>query len=327
MTEVLLEVNHLKKYFPITGGLFGKHVGDVKAVDNVSFHVNKGETLGLVGESGCGKSTTGRMLMRLIEPTEGEILFEGKDITRLNEREMRKMRKEMQMVFQDPFASLNPRHTVEKILEEPLIVHGVSDKEERRRLVKEMMEVVGLSSYHIKRYPHQFSGGQRQRIGIARALMTKPKLIIADEPVSALDVSIQSQVLNLLEDLQKDFQLTYIFIAHDLGVVKHISDRVGVMYLGRLVEITEAEKLYDKPLHPYTKALLSAVPIPDPDLKHEREILTGDLPSPANPPLGCAFHTRCKECMEICKIQRPELQEIEPGHYAACHLYRKDESL
>ncbi|WP_075980258.1 ABC transporter ATP-binding protein [Bacillus massilinigeriensis] len=326
MTEVLLEVNQLKKYFPITGGLLGKRVGEVKAVDNVSFYVKKGETLGLVGESGCGKSTTGRMLMRLIEPTEGEILFEGKDITKLNDREMRKMRKEMQMVFQDPFASLNPRHTVEKILEEPLIVHGVSDKQERKRLVKEMMEVVGLSSYQIKRYPHQFSGGQRQRIGIARALMTKPKLIIADEPVSALDVSIQSQVLNLLEDLQKEFQLTYIFIAHDLGVVKHISDRVGVMYLGRLVEITEADKLYDKPLHPYTKALLSAVPIPDPDIKQERELLTGDLPSPSNPPLGCAFHTRCNQCMDICKMKRPELQEIEPGHFAACHLYNSNNS-
>lgn len=321
MTEVLLEVSNLKKYFPITGGVFGKQVGNVKAVDNVSFYVKKGETLGLVGESGCGKSTTGRMLMRLIEPTEGEIVFEGKDLTKLSPNEMRKMRKEMQMVFQDPFASLNPRHTVEKILEEPLIVHGVADKAERKRLVKEMMEVVGLSSYHIKRYPHQFSGGQRQRIGIARALMTKPKLIIADEPVSALDVSIQSQVLNLLEDLQKEFQLTYIFIAHDLGVVKHISDRVGVMYLGRLVEITEADKLYDKPLHPYTKALLSAVPIPDPDLKQERELLTGDLPSPSNPPLGCAFHTRCKACMEVCKTARPELKEIEPGHFAACHLY------
>lgn len=227
----------------------------------------------------------------------------------------------MQMVFQDPFASLNPRHTVEKILEEPLIVHGIGNKQERKKMVKEMLEVVGLSSYHAKRYPHQFSGGQRQRIGIARALMTRPKLIIADEPVSALDVSIQSQVLNLLEDLQKEFQLTYIFIAHDLGVVKHISDRVGVMYLGRLVEITDADKLYENPLHPYTKALLAAVPIPDPDVKRDRELLTGDIPSPANPPQGCAFHTRCKECMEVCQTDRPELREIEPGHFAACHLY------
>jgi oligopeptide transport system ATP-binding protein len=321
MTDVLLKVENLKKYFPITGGLFGKTVGHVKAVDDVSFFVRKGETLGLVGESGCGKSTTGRVLMRLIEATEGKVVFEDQEITSLNSTAMRKMRKEIQMVFQDPFASLNPRHTVEKILEEPLIVHGVGDKEERKRRVREMLEVVGLSSYHAKRYPHQFSGGQRQRIGIARALMTKPKLIIADEPVSALDVSIQSQVLNLLEDLQREFGLTYIFIAHDLGVVKHISDRVGVMYLGRLVEITESEKLYEKPLHPYTRALLDSIPIPDPDVKKDRELLSGDLPSPSNPPLGCAFHTRCKDCMDICKTNRPEMKEVEPGHFAACHLY------
>ncbi len=321
MTDVLLKVDNLKKYFPITGGLFGKTVGHVKAVDDVSFYVRKGETLGLVGESGCGKSTTGRVLMRLLEATEGKVVFEDQELTSLNLNAMRKMRKEIQMVFQDPFASLNPRHTVEKILEEPLIVHGIGDKEERKRRVREMLEVVGLSSYHAKRYPHQFSGGQRQRIGIARALMTKPKLIIADEPVSALDVSIQSQVLNLLEDLQKDFGLTYIFIAHDLGVVKHISDRVGVMYLGRLVEITESEKLYEKPLHPYTRALLDSIPIPDPDIKKDRELLSGDLPSPSNPPMGCAFHTRCRDCMDICKTSRPEMKEVEPGHFAACHLY------
>ncbi len=321
MTDVLLKVDNLKKYFPITGGLFGKTVGHVKAVDDVSFYVRKGETLGLVGESGCGKSTTGRVLMRLLEATEGKIVFEDQELTSLNSNAMRKMRKEIQMVFQDPFASLNPRHTVEKILEEPLIVHGIGDKEERKRRVREMLEVVGLSSYHAKRYPHQFSGGQRQRIGIARALMTKPKLIIADEPVSALDVSIQSQVLNLLEDLQKDFGLTYIFIAHDLGVVKHISDRVGVMYLGRLVEITESEKLYEKPLHPYTRALLDSIPVPDPDIKKDRELLSGDLPSPSNPPMGCAFHTRCRDCMDICKTSRPEMKEVEPGHFAACHLY------
>jgi oligopeptide transport system ATP-binding protein len=321
MTDVLLKVDNLKKYFPITGGLFGKTVGHVKAVDDVSFYVRKGETLGLVGESGCGKSTTGRVLMRLLEATEGKVVFEDQELTSLNSNAMRKMRKEIQMVFQDPFASLNPRHTVEKILEEPLIVHGIGDKEERKRRVREMLEVVGLSSYHAKRYPHQFSGGQRQRIGIARALMTKPKLIIADEPVSALDVSIQSQVLNLLEDLQKDFGLTYIFIAHDLGVVKHISDRVGVMYLGRLVEITESEKLYEKPLHPYTRALLDSIPIPDPDIKKDRELLSGDLPSPSNPPMGCAFHTRCRDCMDICKTSRPEIKEVEPGHFAACHLY------
>ncbi|ESU32378.1 peptide ABC transporter substrate-binding protein [Bacillus sp. 17376] len=321
MTEVLLKVDGLKKYFPVTGGILGKQTGAVKAVDDISFWVNKGETLGLVGESGCGKSTTGRMLMRLTDPTEGKVIFEGKDLVTLSDNDMRKARKDMQMVFQDPFASLNPRHTVEKILEEPLIVHGIGTKKERKQMVQEMLEVVGLSSYHAKRYPHQFSGGQRQRIGIARALMTRPKLIIADEPVSALDVSIQSQVLNLLEDLQKEFQLTYIFIAHDLGVVRHISDRVGVMYLGRLVEITEADKLYENPLHPYTRALLSAVPIPDPDVKRVQELLTGDIPSPENPPQGCAFHTRCKECMDICKTDRPVLKEIEPGHFAACHLY------
>lgn len=321
MTDVLLKVDNLKKYFPITGGLFSRTIGQVKAVDDISFFVRKGETLGLVGESGCGKSTTGRVLMRLLEPTEGQVTFEDQVLTNLSSNDMRKMRKEIQMVFQDPYASLNPRHTVERILEEPLIVHGIGDKEERRRRVKEMLEVVGLSSYHAKRYPHQFSGGQRQRIGIARALMTKPKLIIADEPVSALDVSIQSQVLNLLEDLQKEFGLTYIFIAHDLGVVKHISDRVGVMYLGRLVEITESDKLYEKPLHPYTRALLDSIPIPDPDIKKDRELLSGDLPSPSNPPLGCAFHTRCKECMDICKTSRPEMKEVEPGHFASCHLY------
>jgi oligopeptide transport system ATP-binding protein len=321
LNEPLLQVKGLKKYFPITGGIFGKKIGEVKAVDNVSFTVYKGETLGLVGESGCGKSTTGRMLLRLIEPTEGSIVFENKEITSLSKSELRKMRRQMQMVFQDPFASLNPRHTVEKILEEPLIVHGIGSKQERKKRVQEMLEVVGLSSYHARRYPHQFSGGQRQRIGIARALMTHPKLIIADEPVSALDVSIQAQVLNLLEDLQKEFGLTYIFIAHDLGVVRHISDRIGVMYLGRLVELADSDKLYENPKHPYTKALLSAVPIPDPEHKQDKQLLSGDLPSPANPPKGCAFHTRCSACMEICKTTRPELKEIEQGHYVACHLY------
>ncbi|HZG58972.1 MAG TPA: dipeptide ABC transporter ATP-binding protein [Anoxybacillus sp.] len=322
MSEPLLQVKGLKKYFPITGGIFEKKIGEVKAVDNISFTVYKGETLGLVGESGCGKSTTGRMLLRLIEPTEGSIVFENKEITSLSKLELRKMRREMQMVFQDPFASLNPRHTVEKILEEPLIVHGIGSKQERKKRVQEMLEVVGLSSYHAKRYPHQFSGGQRQRIGIARALMTHPKLIIADEPVSALDVSIQAQVLNLLEDLQKEFGLTYIFIAHDLGVVRHISDRIGVMYLGRLVELADSDKLCENPKHPYTQALLSAVPIPDPEYQQDKQLLSGDLPSPSNPPKGCAFHTRCSACMEICKTTRPELKEIEQGHYVACHLYQ-----
>ncbi len=321
MTQPLVKVENLKKHFPIRGGVFGKTVGAVKAVDGVSFFINKGETLGLVGESGCGKSTTGRMILRLLEPSEGKIYFEGKDITELSNNEMRKMRKEMQMVFQDPFASLNPRHTVEKILEEPLIVHGVMKKAERKKRVKELLEVVGLSSYHAKRYPHQFSGGQRQRIGIARALAVNPKLIIADEPVSALDVSIQAQVLNLLQDLQKEFDLTYLFIAHDLGVVRHISDRVGVMYLGNMVELADSEKLYEKPLHPYTQALLSAVPVPDVNYKKDRVILQGDVPSPSNPPKGCAFHTRCPKAMETCSVITPVLREIEPGHYAACHLY------
>nr|WP_244963694.1 dipeptide ABC transporter ATP-binding protein [Anoxybacillus rupiensis] len=318
----MLQVKDLKKYFPITGGVFSKKIGEVKAVDDLTFTVYKGETLGIVGESGCGKSTTGRMLLRLIEPTEGSIVFENQEITNLSKQELRKVRRDMQMVFQDPFASLNPRHTVEKILEEPLVVHGIGSKQERKKKVYEMLEVVGLGSYHAKRYPHQFSGGQRQRIGIARALMTRPKLIIADEPVSALDVSIQAQVLNLLEDLQKEFGLTYIFIAHDLGVVRHISDRVGVMYLGRMVELADSDVLYESPKHPYTKALLSAVPIPDPEYQQERQLLTGDLPSPANPPKGCAFHTRCSACMDICKTTRPTLQEVEKGHYVACHLYQ-----
>ncbi|MBA4535655.1 dipeptide ABC transporter ATP-binding protein [Bacillus aquiflavi] len=321
MSSPLLQVSNLKKHFPIKGGVFGKQFGTVRAVDGLTFTVYKGETLGLVGESGCGKSTTGKLLLRLHEPTAGEILFENENILTFSQEKMRKVRRQMQMVFQDPYASLNPRHNVEKILEEPLIVHGIGTKEERKKRVKHMLEVVGLSSYHAKRYPHQFSGGQRQRIGIARALMTHPKLIIADEPVSALDVSIQSQVLNLLQDLQKEYDLTYIFIAHDLSVVRHISDRVGVMYLGHIVEVAESEAVYKNPLHPYTKALLSAVPIPDPTYQKERVVLKGDLPSPSNPPRGCAFHTRCSECMDICKEEKPQLQQLEHGHYVACHLY------
>jgi oligopeptide transport system ATP-binding protein len=325
MVDALLKVEQLKKHFPIKGGIFGKQIGTVKAVDGVSFQVRKGETLGLVGESGCGKSTTGQLLMRLLEPTEGQVYFEDQEITSLSMKEVRRLRREMQMIFQDPFASLNPRHTVEKILSEPLIVHGIGNAEERKKKVREILEVVGLSSYHAKRYPHQFSGGQRQRIGIARALMTRPKLIVADEPVSALDVSIQSQVLNLLKALQKEFDLTYIFIAHDLGVVRHISDRVGVMYLGRLIELTDSEQLYENPMHPYTKALLSAVPIADPNLnRDDQELLTGEIPSPSNPPGGCPFHTRCPKCMDVCKTVRPEFQEAEPDHYVACHLYDDD---
>lgn len=321
MPETLLEVKDLAKHFPIKSGLLQQQTGVVKAVDGVSFKLQKGETFGLVGESGCGKSTTGRMLMRLLEPSGGNVIFDQKDLTTLSNAEMRKMRKDIQMVFQDPYASLNPRQTVEKIIEEPLIVHGLGDKRERKKRVKELLDIVGLNSYHAKRFPHQFSGGQRQRIGIARALAVKPKLIIADEPVSALDVSIQSQVLNLLKDLQKEFDLTYLFIAHDLGVVRHISDRVGVMYLGRIVELTDSDQLYEDPKHPYTQALLSAIPIPDPAVQKERIILKGDLPSPSNPPKGCPFHTRCPVAMSICKESIPAFQEVEQGHFTACHLY------
>lgn len=259
--------------------------------------------------------------MRLLEPTEGKVTFDGKELTDISNDEMRKARREIQMVFQDPYASLNPRHTIEKILEEPLIVHGLGDAKSRKKKVHELLEIVGLSSYHAKRYPHQFSGGQRQRIGIARALMTNPKLIIADEPVSALDVSIQAQVLNLMQDLQKDLKLTYIFIAHDLGVVRHISDRVGVMYLGKMVELAESEMLYEKPLHPYTQALLSAVPVPDPNFVREQMLIKGDIPSPSNPPSGCTFHTRCPFKMDVCTKIVPKFEEVEPGHSVACHLY------
>ncbi len=321
MTKVLLKVDGLKKYFPIRKGVLNTQVGDVKAVDDVSFEVFEGETLGIVGESGCGKSTTGRLLMRLLEPTEGDIEFAGKLISELSNNEMRKARRDIQMIFQDPYASLNPRHNIGKILEEPLIVHGMGNSKERKQKVLELLQIVGLNEYHIKRYPHQFSGGQRQRIGIARALMTNPRLIIADEPVSALDVSIQAQVLNLMQTLQKELKLTYIFISHDLGVVRHISNRVGVMYLGKLVELTASENLYAEPLHPYTQALLSSVPVPDPTFEREQLILSGDIPSASNPPSGCAFHTRCPFKMEECSRVVPKMQEVKTGHYVACHLY------
>lgn len=321
MQKPILEVNGLKKYFEIKGGVFGKKVGEVKAVDGISFSVMEGEILGIVGESGCGKSTAGKSILRLIEPSAGEVKFENKDITNISAEEMRKLRRNMQIIFQDPYASLNPRHTVEKIIGEPLQIHGMSSVEERKERVKELLEVVGLSAYHASRYPHQFSGGQRQRIGIARALANNPKLIICDEPVSALDVSVQSQILNLMEELRDEFNLTYVFIAHDLSVVKHISDRVGVMYLGRMVELTDKGKLYDDPKHPYTQALLSAVPLPDPDIAKDRIILKGDVPSPSNPPAGCAFHTRCPHAMDICSKVRPEFEEIEDNHFVACHLY------
>jgi oligopeptide/dipeptide ABC transporter ATP-binding protein len=325
--EALIEVKHLKKYFPVKGGIFGnKTIKQVKAVDDVSFQVFKGETLGIVGESGCGKSTTGRAILRLTEPTEGEIYFEGTNIATLGKKEMRMLRKDLQIVFQDPFASLNPRMRVGEILEEPLINFNLYDRQARRKKVLELMDKVGLTASQIDRFPHEFSGGQRQRIGIARALSTNPKLIVADEPVSALDVSIQSQVLNLLKDLQKELGLTYIFISHDLGVVKHFCDRIGVMYLGKMVEIAPKNELYHKPLHPYAQSLFSAVPSPDPRKKKERIILKGDVPSPSNPPSGCTFHPRCFACMDICDDVQPTLGEKEAGHFVSCHLYNSPQS-
>lgn len=317
----LLEVKNLKKYFPIQTGVFQKTQSFVKAVDDVSFDVYEGETLGIVGESGCGKSTTGRSIIRLIEPTNGHVIFQGKNLSELKGHDLQKIRRDLQIVFQDPYASLNPRMTVGTILEEPLKIHGLGSAAERREKVKELLTIVGLTEYHFDRYPHEFSGGQRQRVGIARALITRPKLIVADEPVSALDVSIQSQILNLMKDLQEQFKLTYIFISHDLSVVRHISDRVGVMYLGRMVELAPKHKLYANPKHPYTQALLSAVPHPNPKETRERITLSGDVPSPANPPAGCAFHTRCHACMDICKSERPELKLSSDGHFVACHLY------
>lgn len=302
--------------------MFSKEQQFVKAVDGVSLHIEHGETFGLVGESGCGKSTTGRMIMKLLDPTEGEILLNGKDITRLSDNQFRSNRKDIQMIFQDPYASLSPRMKVGDIIAEPLIVHGYP-KEMQQKKVNELLNIVGLSQYHAKRYPHEFSGGQRQRIGIARALVLNPKVIIADEPVSALDVSIQSQILNLLKDLQQEFNLTYLFIGHDLSVIEHISDRVGVMYLGKIVETSTREELYKEPLHPYTKSLLSAVPIPNPRLKRDRIILKGDIPSPSNPPSGCTFHTRCPDAMDICKSVVPAFQEVREGRFVACHLHNE----
>ncbi|MEI7028048.1 ABC transporter ATP-binding protein [Paenibacillus sp. y28] len=322
MKQPLVEVRNLKKHFQVKKGIFGRGGHDIKAVDGLSFTIYKGETLGLVGESGCGKSTTGRTLLQLLPPTAGEVWYEGRNLVGMDPRELRKLRRHLQMVFQDPYASLDPRLTVGEIIAEPLQIHKLHSGKERDRRVEELLEVVGLSGYHAKRYAHEFSGGQRQRIGIARALALNPKLIVADEPVSALDVSIQSQVINLLQDLQDQFQLTYLFIAHDLSVVKHISDRVGVMYLGRIVELAATSELFDCPLHPYTKALLSAAPIPDPLVKKDRIILQGDVPSPANPPSGCAFHPRCSECMDICRTEQPQLQEMD-GRFVACHLYNK----
>ncbi|MDA5107994.1 dipeptide ABC transporter ATP-binding protein [Brevibacillus thermoruber] len=318
--EVLLKVSGLTKHYPIKKGIFTRQVGAVKAVDNVSFSVKRGETLGIVGESGCGKSTTARLVIRLLKETAGSIRFEGRELTALSAGELRTVRRDMQMIFQDPYASLNPRWTVERTLLEPMLVYGIGSKGEQRDRVQELLTHVGLNPSYAKRYPHEFSGGQRQRIGIARALVLHPKLIIADEPVSALDISIQAQVINLLQDLQEQYRLTYLFISHDLSVVRHISDRVAVMYLGQIVELAETEKLFATPLHPYTEALMSAVPDVQ-GAKKERIILRGDVPSPANPPAGCAFHTRCPRCMDICKTEAPPLKEAAPGQLAACHLY------
>src|SRR6185369_7730761 len=321
MAEPLLRVKNLKKYFPIRGGLLSREVARVHAVDDVSFDILPGETLGLVGESGCGKSTTGRTILRLIEPTSGEVSFQGKDVTKLDKRSLRSLRKEMQIIFQDPYASLNPRMTVGSIIGEALVIHKLAkSRREREERVVQLLETVGLSADHLRRYPHEFSGGQRQRIGIARALAVNPKLIVADEPVSALDVSIQAQILNLLQDLQERLGLTYLFVAHDLSVVEHISDRVAVMYLGKIVELADSIELYRRPLHPYTVSLLSAIPVPDPDRKRKRIVLTGDVPSPAHPPSGCRFHPRCFMARDICSREEPLLREVKPGHWSACHF-------
>jgi peptide/nickel transport system ATP-binding protein len=316
----LLEVKHLKKHFPIKGGVFSKTIGYVYAVDDINFTLEKGETLGLVGESGCGKSTTGRTILRLIEPTDGAIYFEGQDITNLDKNAMRALRREMQIIFQDPYASLNPRMTVGSIIGEPLEIHKIAKGAEKEERVASLLQKVGLRAEDMRKYPHEFSGGQRQRIGIARALALNPKLIVCDEPVSALDVSIQAQVINLLEDLQAEFGLSYLFIAHNLNVVEHISNRVAVMYLGQIVELASDEELYKNPQHPYTEALLSAVPIPDPTVKKKRIILEGDVPSPINPPRGCHFHTRCMYKEKICEEVEPEFKHIGGGHWVACHF-------
>ena len=320
--DVLLDVRNLKMYFPVSSGLvFQRTVAYIKAVDGVSFTVKRGETLGLVGESGCGKTTTGRCILQLYKPTDGQVIFEGQDLTSLSTRMMREKRREMQVIFQDPYSSLNPRMTAGNIIGEPLIVHGlVQDKNEYRERVADLLQNVGLNPYMADRFPHEFSGGQRQRIGVARALSVGPKFIVADEPVSALDVSIQAQIVNLLEELQEQFGLTYLFIAHDLSVVRHISDRVGVMYLGHMMELADRNEIYVNPLHPYTRALLSAVPIPDPviDAQRERILLSGEVPSPLNPPSGCVFHPRCPIANDDCTQHIPELREVEPNHWAAC---------
>ena len=319
--DYLLEVDNLVKYFPIKTGFFKRTTGYVKAVDGISFKIERGKTMGLVGESGCGKSTCGRTILRLLEKTSGDVRIDGKDIFSLSREELRRFRPKVQIVFQDPYSSLSPRLSVGEIIGEAVREHGIVPEEEFDDYITRVMEACGLPDYYKGRYPHEFSGGQRQRICIARALALNPEFIVCDEPVSALDVSIQAQVINLLKELQKDFGLTYLFISHDLSVVEHISDTVGVMYLGTMVEFSDTDKIFAKPLHPYTQALFSAIPIPDPDVKINRIVLEGSIPSPANPPSGCKFHTRCAKCMEICRTVVPEYREVEPNHFCACHLY------
>ncbi len=321
--QPLLEVNNLIKYFPVRSGLLQRISAWVKAVDGVSFHVRAGETLGLVGESGCGKTTVGRTILRLIPATSGEVKFKGQDVFRADRRQLKELRRNMQIIFQDPYSSLDPRIPVGESIGEGLLVHGMRDSKQRNQIVRQTLKRVGLEPYHARRFPHEFSGGQRQRIGIARALAMQPQLIVCDEPVSALDVSIQSQVLNILKDLQRDFDLTYLFIAHNMSVVKHISDRVAVMYLGKMVELASNEALFREPLHPYTQALMSAIPVPDPKLKRQRIILPGDVPSPLNPPGGCRFHPRCPVALEKCKTDDPPFEELLPSHWAACWVAKE----